>query len=50
MASAHSHAASLALKAEVAAKKTAEQKTEQEAGVASPVGVPEKEGEKGKEP
>ena len=50
MASAHSHAAALALKAEVAAKKTAQQKNEQEAEVASPAGVPEKEGEKGKEP
>ena len=50
MASAHSHAAALALKAEVAAKKTAQQKNEQEAEVASPAGVPEKEGGKGKEP
>ena len=49
MASAHSHAAALALKAEVAAKKTAQQKNEQEAEVASPAGVPEKEGEKGEE-
>ena len=49
MASAHSHAAALALKAELAARKTAQQQNVQEAEVASPAGVPEKEGEKGEE-